>query len=727
VPEVPESTNAGLNALESQRRTERWPPWLRTAVQLFGLTGLAFAQPLFSLLGDNPTYFVAHGVGRFQVIVFALLVILVPTVVFTSLVLVIRAISSAAGDVAMAIAVGLLVTLSLVSAIGIVDDASPIIFLLGLVLGSAIFGLTYLRFSAARSFVTFVGPAPILFAVLFLFASPARALVVDNDPAPLAAGGTPDAPVVVLLFDELPLGALLDGRGNIDAERFPNFARLAASSTWYPNATTVSPWTHLAVPAILTGSLPDQTKPPVAGQYPHSLFTLLGGTYTLDVAEQITSLCPESLCTGDSARSRPGTLAKDTGLVVLHQLLPASLADRWLPSISGQWADFGGGDEGDAPLDGADLAMSEWQAEIAGDEHESDFDRFLASLTGETARTLWYHHEMVVHMPYRFLPDGTTYPGVISGSLSAEWIDWVADPSGTVNARQRFLLQLAYADRRMGEFLDVLEERDLFRDALVAVVADHGISFQPGGQRRGVTQLDAGGERVALTTADMAGGTADEIMPVPLFVKYPGQATGDVDERPAQTVDLLPTIADALDISLPDDWVFDGRSLLSGPPADTRRDWVSGSAPPETFNYQPDPNRMATDLRRLVGPGGGPHDLYAVGAAADLVGQKVDGRIGSPADGVIHTTDLTVFDDIDPTAPVLPVLFTGLVVDVAPGSWVAVALNGTVAGLGPVFVGRDGIVTVEAMLDPSLMSPGRNEVQLFVVGEDDATLHPIGD
>jgi hypothetical protein len=715
--------------LESERRTERWPPWLRTAFQLFGLTGLAFAQPLFSLLGDNPTYFVAHGVGRFQIIVFALAVVLVPTIVLTGLVLVIRAISPVAGDVAMAITVGLLVMLAVFSAIGVVDDARPIVFLLSLGFGTVVLGLVYHRLSAARSFVTFVGPAPILFAVLFLFASPARALVVDDEPAPLAAAGTPDAPVVVLLFDELPLGALLDGRGNIDAERFPNFARLAASSTWYPSATTVSPWTHLAVPAILTGSLPDQTKPPVAGQYPHSLFTLLGGTYTLDVAEQITSLCPESLCAGESysARSRPGTLAKDTGLVMLHQLLPASLADRWLPSISGQWADFGGGDEGDAPLEGADVAMSEWQAEIAGEEHESDFDRFLASLAVGTARTLWYHHEMVAHMPYRFLPDGTTYPGVISGSLSAEWIDWVVDPSGTVNARQRFLLQLAYADRRMGEFLDVLEERDLFQDALVAVVADHGISFQPGGQRRGVTQLDDEGERVALTTADMAGGTADEVMPVPLFVKYPGQATGEVDDRPAQTLDLLPTIADALDISLPEDWVFEGRSLLGGPLADPRRDWVSGSAPPETYDYQPDPDRMATDLRQLVGPGGGPHDLYAVGAAADLVGQKVDGRIGSAGEGIIHTTDLTVFDDIDPSAPVLPALFSGLVVDIPPGTWVAVALNGTVAGLGPVFVGRDGMVTVEAMLDPSLMSPGRNDVQLFVVDEDDATLHPIGD
>jgi hypothetical protein len=454
---------------------------------------------------------------------------------------------------------------------------------------------------------------------------------------------------------------------------------------------------------------------------------MLGGAYTLEVAEQITSVCPRSLCASGSNSSRPATLAKDTSIVMLHQLLPASLAERWLPSISGQWTDFGGGGEGSLPTDDAELALADWEDEIAGDERESDFDRFLASLSGDPARTLWYQHEMLVHMPYRFLPDGRSYEGIISGSLGAAWVDWVADPLATVNARQRFLLQLEYADHRMGEFLDVLEEQDLFRDALVVVVADHGISFRAGGQRRGATRLDETGERVPVTAAEMAGEEADEVMPVPLFVRYPEQTTGAVDERPAQTVDLLPTIADALGIALPDDWRFDGRSLLGEPAADTRRDWVSGTTGPETYDYELDPNRMARDLRRLVGPGGGPHDLYAVGAAADLVGQKVDGRIGSAGEGVIYTADPTVFDDVDPTAPVLPVLFAARAVDVAPGSWVAVALNGTVAGLGPVFVGRDGVVMMEAMLDPSLMIPGRNDVQVFLVGEDDTTLHPIGD
>ena len=57
--------------------------------------------------------------------------------------------------------------------------------------------------------------------------------------------------VVFVVFDELPTESLLDGSGRVDAELFPNFARLAATSTWYRNESTVAPYTQTAVPAIV--------------------------------------------------------------------------------------------------------------------------------------------------------------------------------------------------------------------------------------------------------------------------------------------------------------------------------------------------------------------------------------------------------------------------------------------------------------------------------------------
>ena len=59
----------------------------------------------------------------------------------------------------------------------------------------------------------------------------------------------------MIVFDEFPVASLLDGEGNIQAEHFPNFARLAADGTWFRNAVGVHQGTVKAVPTILSGVL----------------------------------------------------------------------------------------------------------------------------------------------------------------------------------------------------------------------------------------------------------------------------------------------------------------------------------------------------------------------------------------------------------------------------------------------------------------------------------------
>src|SRR5205814_10606123 len=104
------------------------------------------------------------------------------------------------------------------------------------------------------------------------------------------------SPVVFLLFDEFPTISLEDASGDIDAGRFPNFARLAKSSLWFRNMTTVASSTTVAVPALLTGQYPKKGSLPVYQDHPNNLFTLLGKRYRLNVVETQTSLCPTSLC-----------------------------------------------------------------------------------------------------------------------------------------------------------------------------------------------------------------------------------------------------------------------------------------------------------------------------------------------------------------------------------------------------------------------------------------------
>jgi hypothetical protein len=124
-----------------------------------------------------------------------------------------------------------------------------------------------------------------------------------------ALGGTAasDAPVVEVVFDELPTATLMDPSGmRIDAKRFPGFANLAAHSTWYRDNTTVADFTCRAVPAIETGIDPDYTTLPISSQQPHSIFTLLGGKYKFNVSEPVTNVCPPSLCNHGGRKGREG-------------------------------------------------------------------------------------------------------------------------------------------------------------------------------------------------------------------------------------------------------------------------------------------------------------------------------------------------------------------------------------------------------------------------------------
>ena len=186
-----------------------------------------------------------------------------------------------------------------------------------------------------------LAPAPLLFLALFLFNSDVSRLSLSTETAQ-AAGERPRAPVVLIAFDELPVNSLLDAHGRIDAARFPNFARLARGSTWFEHATTVGEGTTHAIPAILTGRFPKAGEFPVYTDHRQNLFTLFGGgarsstSSTRRRTSARPSLCPDL---EGSLGHRAATLAEDTGVVYLHELLPDDLTGG-IPSIANGWDNF---------------------------------------------------------------------------------------------------------------------------------------------------------------------------------------------------------------------------------------------------------------------------------------------------------------------------------------------------------------------------------------------------
>ena len=116
-----------------------------------------------------------------------------------------------------------------------------------------------------------------------------------------------------MVFDEFPADDLLRPDGSIDAERFPNFARLASISTWFPNATTVFDSTFGAVPAILDGRLPRPRMATDVRSHKPSIFHVLDRLgYEVFKVESASAVCPPSICPGARTR-RPGVLARLAG------------------------------------------------------------------------------------------------------------------------------------------------------------------------------------------------------------------------------------------------------------------------------------------------------------------------------------------------------------------------------------------------------------------------------
>jgi hypothetical protein len=206
------------------------------SLHLAVLWSFAFAQPLLDLLGDTPEFFVARGNTRGDVLLLALGLVLLPPLALTLLEALAGLISARLRKALHISLIGLLSSAFALQLLG--DEWLPAAGLLAVagVLG-AIAALAYARSSTARTALTVLAPAPVLFLALFLFVSPASKLVLPGDEARAAGVVVPgEPPVVMIVFDELAAFALHGPDGRIDASRYPNFARLARDAIWYPNA-----------------------------------------------------------------------------------------------------------------------------------------------------------------------------------------------------------------------------------------------------------------------------------------------------------------------------------------------------------------------------------------------------------------------------------------------------------------------------------------------------------
>ena len=305
----------------------------------------------------------------------------------------------------------------------------------GAVLG-VIGGIAMLRLAIVRTFLRYLSVAPPVFGVLFVFSSAVTPVIFVSDPSAAHVKVAHPKRVVMIVMDEFPTASLLDGNGQLDATLFPNLASLAKGATWYRNDTTVGPHTTMAVPAILTGKFPNGEPVPIASEFPQNLFTLLGGSYHMNVHESATRLCPVALCGAgaDSAKANDGL-------------------DGLLDEGVNQWETFASPER--TTKQDALLHQSPY-VENAFDSSQS----FVNSLKPSAKSQLDFLHVLLPHTPWHYLGPGQDYvtlagQGVRAGTWKDSW--------NAAFGRERHLLQVQTADYVVGQVVKKLKQHRRLR------------------------------------------------------------------------------------------------------------------------------------------------------------------------------------------------------------------------------------------------------------------------
>ncbi|MFE9694595.1 sulfatase-like hydrolase/transferase [Micromonospora sp. NPDC005806] len=656
---------------EQPRDRATWRAELGRLAEVLALVGLVVTQPLLDVLGRSPDFFLFHRATRLDVLLLVALVAIAPTVPFALL----GAASLPAGRVARVAVHTVLVGLLLAAlAVQVGRHTTPLrgvpLLLAAGVVGAA-GAAAHRRWRALARVLRVAAVGPVVFVGLFLFASPASAVVLPRGHAGAAgvAGAGAHPPVVMIVLDELPLVSLLGPDGKIDATRYPHFAELAAGSTWYRNATGVSGWTPYALPAMLTGRYPAEPFAPHYSQYPDNLFTALGGLYEVKAEESITRLCPPSRCDQPvSPQQGLGVLVRESGKLLRQVTAPVD--SRVDPEASYRELT-----RAEAGLDAAEPVPDDpkFRWDTLDDNQPARFTSFLAGLRPSSRPTLHFLHLLMPHSPWAYLPSGAHYaaPEDLPND-GAGWVDL---------ARARHLAQLGYTDRLIGETLRTLRATGLYDKALILVTADHGVSFLKDWQGRGLDAIHH---------------AADQVAWVPMFVKRPGQRTGRVDDRNWEHVDLLPTILDETHVRVP--WRMDGRSAKQAPRGRADKRFYDRPGQPVTIT-------------------GGVPSPPARAAPDPLVGTRVGDK---PAGGTATVANLAAFRAVDPEHGELPALVWGTVpASVPDGTRLAVAVNGTVGAVVPVVPPENGGRRFAALLpDDRLFAVGANRLDIYRVGTD---------
>jgi hypothetical protein len=335
------------------------------------------------------------------------------------------------------------------------------------------------------------------------------------------------------------------------------------------------------------------------------------------------------------------------------------------------------------------------------------FDAWVRQIRAGRRPGFWMKHLLLPHGPYMFLPSGArTRPAPRDLLPGMNTVPGFHDEFLTRHNEQRYLLQLGYTDRLLGRLLARLKQQGIYDDTLIVITADHGYAWEAGVETR---------RRVSPSNVE-------ELTPVPLFVKRPGQTGGRVNDAYARTLDVPSTIADVLGYRL--GYRDDGGSAFGAAARRRRavtlttRDFssvvrISGRA------WEARRRQVVRRRLRRLGSGDISSLFTGIGPNRVLIGRETGSLARSARRGASASiAQPGLFADVRRGSGVVPTQIAGDLHGGRRGERraLAVAVNGRIEAVGRSFYLRGDATEHFAVMVPDVaLREGSNTVEVFEV------------
>lgn len=498
------------------------PPWWQSLLAWFGIISLGIGAPV--QIG-----IVANYLGGKASILLLLFSQVVPTLLFFFVErLILRRFGA---ERALALLRGVGVGLALLIFMHLLPQyvphleqslaSSPLYTVLKYGLSVGLVGLvfTFRRRAVVSDYLAYLGGLSVIWTVVFAqqvglfwgaWQQPQESAVKISSPAAQMP------PVFLLFFDGMGSDVLLRD-GQVDGERFPNFAALAQDSVFFVHATSNYGQTELSFPTMLTG------------QWGHEQATYITRQCPVTLVSVLSRWTGRALCKGTSAffRSQENILSvlRQRGYKVVEYQGWFTCRNKSVECIGRGWFSdkyplITVASTGMGFIDGlVPKGRMFWRVKrlfwspIAFNAPYF-FRKFTSDIQSDSALgKVFFVHILLPHEPYVFDKGGIWHPPPFEDDLPA--------------LKQAYERQTQYVDTLLGQFLRRLKGEGIYEQAVVVVTSDHG--------PRPLAQWDVN-EPQALSGL---------VPRVPLLIKAPGLAPG-ISTVDYQHIDFKPTLLDML-------------------------------------------------------------------------------------------------------------------------------------------------------------------------------------